>query len=159
MRKLEVKCLKADPDGTPGRYVADPERSALLTGAINRIAFNPRVYQHAADLIEDGGLAKDYLALGVSGRSVDLTSPLAKSFCVMGAVCRAGYDLGLVPGDVSLEPMHLWTTLVEPVTKALGIPQSANFWNNRSDTTAEDVVQALRGAQVERVAEAFERGD
>jgi hypothetical protein len=162
MRPIEIRTLK--PGDKPHHYVPDLERSAALSRIVTQIIGDREVYARAADLIEAGGLSKGTLACDEHGAPIALESPEARSFCALGAFCRAAIDLGhldgrTLPGHGLSEAESLWPHLVTPITQAVGPKahdelgtKSMNWWNNREFVTQDDVVAALRQADPERIA-------
>lgn len=136
---------------------------ARLAGADRALA-DPAVYQRAADLLEQGGgLVRGVFAATapetVKGtRPVNIEDPEAHCFCIMGAVVRAGIDLGHIEPKPEPRRSDGWTDgdsiafrMIPGVTEALALPRSANFWNNHDAKDTQAVVNALRGADVSRV--------
>jgi len=152
---LTIRMMKPKGPDEPHTYVTDPEESERLTAAARAVVFDPQVYERAASLIE-GGFSQHYLALTADQkRSVPITSPDAACFCIIGAVCRAAYDLGHLKTDRDIET--IWPSLVRPVTLALELPAGAPSWNNARGRTGEEVSQALHGARIERIEEEYTR--
>lgn len=145
-----------------GEKIEARRKHARALNRVSRLVMSPKAYQRAAELVE-GGFAKETLARDAQGKEVDVASPNAVSFCIMGAMMRAGIDLGILPqtddtwSDPS--PAFNWSTMVGPVTQAMGDKphdgayghRSANAWNNDPKVTQEDVVAALRGADPSRI--------
>jgi len=152
---LTIRTLKPKGPDSPHTYVTDQEESDRLTQIARAVVFDPAVYSRAADLIETGGFSQGWLALNSRSKTVDLTSPDAVCFCIMGAITRAGFDLGYIPDQKDAET--LWNSLGNPARLALGLSEGVPRWNNTRGRTAQEAIQALRGASIERIEEEYTR--
>lgn len=166
--QAQVRRLTRVPlKGTEARKRFDREAyetrdRALRLAEADRIARDPRVYAHAAALVRQGWVRGSF-AEDNSRKPVDIQSPSATCFCIMGAVVRAGFDLGLAepripPGDTWSSASALGFDLVPQVREALGpkagdprASASPNYWNNQKARTAEEVIAALEAADPARV--------
>jgi hypothetical protein len=152
--------MSIEPDAI-AVYQADFQ--ARLAGA-DKALTDPAVYARAADILEQGGgLVRGVFAATapetVKGTEpVNIEDPRASCFCIMGAVVRAGIELGHIEPKPEPGGRAGWTDgdsigfrMVQGVTQALWLPCSANRWSNHDAKNTAEVVAALRGADVTRV--------
>lgn len=143
-----VRLLKSGDSA--GQMLSDEEASLTASRVVTAALLDPDVWSYAADLIETGEALKGTLSKNAQDEPVEIDDPAACGFCIMGAFTRAVFDLGYMtrPG---YDPGLVWMWLIPPVTEACGLPNAANWWNNRFDVTTEQVVAALRRADPERI--------
>lgn len=145
-----------------GAKVEDRRKHARALNRMSRLVRSPKAYKRAAELIE-GGYTKHTLAADKHGNSVDVMHPAAINFCAVGAMMRAGVELGILSNAQSTGGATLstnqWTWAVKAITDAIGDKpndgtyghRSVNSWNNDKNTTGEDVAAALRAADPARI--------
>jgi hypothetical protein len=100
------------------------------------------ILRRAADVLEEFGWCRGSIAETADGYPVGVADPRAARFCVMGALARAGHDLGLdypqcwSRGTSAVADAHWW------LNDFLGA--RAVHWNDDITRTKEDVVSLLR---------------
>jgi hypothetical protein len=115
------------------------ERERVETPQVEREVTEADVLHRAADLIEEFGWCQAVSARDVRGEGTSIVSPEAVSFCIGGAVLRAGLDLGL-----DLYRPKGWTDYRRGYAdELLGYHWD---WNDKRGRTKAEVVARLRSA-------------
>jgi hypothetical protein len=104
------------------------------------------ILSDAADLVaRPGGWTQRSVAKDRDGLSVEVESPAACSFCLIGALDRA--SIGCTPARMLLAAELALTELIDS--------DSLATWNDASERTQEEVVAALRAASAKLKAESL----
>jgi len=115
------------------------------------------VLSAAAEIVMNG-FAKDGYALNEAGLRVDIMSPDAKTFCMLGAVTRIKGDLReadiivnrwvspLLPKRITIIGGQSAYVLREAAPNVRQYPQSPRIWNDEPMRTKEQVAAVLREA-------------
>lgn len=132
-------------------YAQMSERCRAIDQEVQAVVRNPEAYRRAADLIRTKGHTREVFAATAphdeGGQACNIEDAEASCFCIMGALVRAGVDLDLLHpqqgGGGWSDGTQYGFTMISEATRVMGLPFSANAWNNKPHRTADEVIAAL----------------